>query len=129
MEAYMGEYIVEELNMMGAYNSNRYIFESIKSNIKCNGIIIFPIDIKNIDIDKYNNDHYQIGKCFGGTLNRNGVTYTSNSLSLLLIDEANLLDTAKLICDRFNQNICILKDNINNNLFRIKRDDTNDICN
>ena len=117
------------LNLDGAYNSNRYIFNSIKSNIKCSGIIIFPVDIKNIDSNKYNNHHYTFGHFLKGNVNIRGINYSDNSLSVALIDEINLLAITKFICYRFKQDNCLLKDNINNKLYIIERDDSFDICN
>ena len=118
----MNEYIVEELMLDGAYNSNRFIFNSIKSNINSNGIIIFPIDIKNIDSNKYNNKNYIIGNFLNGNATIRGINYTANSLSIALPLEINLIPITKLICDKFNQDNCLLKDNINNKLFVIRRE-------
>lgn len=42
----MDEYIVKELRLDCVYNSNRYIFKSIKYNFKANGIIVFPMRFK-----------------------------------------------------------------------------------
>ena len=120
---------IEELCLNGVFNANRYIFHFIKSDIKCNGIIIFPISIKNIDSSKYDNSHYIIGNYLNGNVNKNGVNYNSDSLSVLLIDETNLLDITKLICNKYKQDNCILKDNINNKLYLLKKDDSYDICN
>ena len=125
----MDEYIVEELSLDGTYNSNRYILNSIKSNIKCSGIIIFPVDIRNIDSSKYNNPHYTFGNYLKGNVFIRGINYTSNSLSVALIYESNLLAITKLICYRFKQDDCLLKDNINNKLYVIKRSNPYDICN
>lgn len=63
------------LNLDGANNSNRYIFNSIKSNIKCSGIIIFPVDIKNIDSNKYYNPHYTFGHFLKGNACIRGINY------------------------------------------------------
>ena len=125
----MVEYIVEKLSLDGAFNANRYTFNFIKSDVKCNGIIIFPICIKNVDSSKYNNSHYRFGHFLKGNVTIRGVNYNDDSLSVALFDEVNLLTIAKLICYRFNQDTCLLKDNITNKLYLIERDDSYDICN
>ena len=76
----MDEYIVKELRLDGVYNSNRYIFKSIKYNFKANGIIVFPVDIKNIDSSKYNNPHYTIGNFLKGNVFIKGINYTDNKM-------------------------------------------------
>lgn len=125
----MDDFIINVLNLDGAFNSNRYIFNFIKSDIKASGIIVFPVDIKNIDSNKYNNPHYTFGNFLKGNACIRGINYTSNSLSVALIDEFNLLVITKLICFRFKQYNCLLKDNINNKLYVIERDDSFDLCN
>ena len=124
----MDEYNVVELNLDGVYNSNRYIFNSIKSDIKCSGIIIFPVNIKNIDSNKYNKSHYTFGHFLKANACIRGISYTDNSLSVALIDEINLLAITKLICYRLKQDNCILKDNINNKLYIIEMEKY-DYCN
>lgn len=40
----MTHFSINRLNMLGAFNSNRYLYNLIKCDKKVNGIIIFPID-------------------------------------------------------------------------------------
>lgn len=112
-----GSFVMTELPLDGAYNSKRWIYNLIKTDKKVDGIAVLPI---NYD-DALN--HYR----FGAYYEINGKCFKENSLTIP-IKKLNCYIEAFDLMDRYDVDVCILKDIKREKLFIIERDKYNS-CN
>ncbi len=106
----MTHFSINRLNMLGSFNSNRYLYNFIKYDKKANGIIIFPIDYSCIDLKDY-----VISKCLLVETTKCNQIFGINSLSVI-IHNNDLINEAKKLCVRLGQSACIIKDYDNKDL-------------
>ena len=106
----MTHFSINRLNMFGAFNSNRYLYNLIKCDMKVNGIIIFPIDYSGINLLDYD-----VCKCLFMEINKCNQTFGTNSLSVI-IQNNDLINEAKKLCVRLGQSTCMIKDYDNKDL-------------
>ena len=105
---------IEEHSINGTYNFNRYLYHYIKSEKKESGIIVFPIDYSSVKLEGYD-----IDKCLTIAVSKDNQLFDENSLSVVISN--NLVEESKKLCDRLNQNICIVKECKNQKLLIIRR--------